>query len=755
MNTDIFISYRREGGREIARTIYLALGKLGFQNIFFDYNSLRNGVFNEQIIDAINSCKDFIIVLSDGSMDRCVNQDDWVRKEITTAISVGCNIIPVVIDGQNPTFPDEFPKNLNIIKMIQRSTLMNNEFFDDSIRKIVGRFETKPVVNNAKPADKETLEVTIYTDQTCEFRIEGERISKIRGGKFLRTSLFKPGVKYNLEFINLGNPKEKISMVYVAPKVRKTDEIQVSYSQLREKKLQSMQETISRRKLEKTQREYDKANLKLMLKEYDKCDDKSFDNMRLVMKDNLFGFLNEKGLETIPCVYEDAVHFRDGLACVCSDGKWGMIDVEGNVVSDFNSDSPTFYTNGIIIKFVDGKFGAVDKEGNIVIEFQYDELSLPNENKIHFGKKDNKYVYLKSDGEVLSSKKYEYINIHEIDLGISKSDKLHVPTLPSFVMSNKKYGMVDKHSNLVIPCIAEDISLFYVEMWGFWRNNSLDPFRDSFYTDYHEFPNLIKIKCHNKLGLIRTDGSVVVPIVYDNIKEFYHIRDHNILLEKGGKYGVCDRSGQIMIPVEYDFILDNPQRNIIACKVHQKYETFNELEISELDRFYSRNEYLDYFIKNSSCSVEVFDPHDCSLEASCKFEKGEIIDQQYYGDKSTHSRLKEFMFVLKIKARNYSIAQEIYEEKVETIPLVAYDKIEKGSDIHSIVYKDGKCGIYSNERYVNITNISYRQILYKNHYDTYYGIAYYFEFEQSVMGELLSGTIICYDDGSIDKHFDL
>lgn len=648
MNTDIFISYRREGGREIARTIYLALGKLGFQNIFFDYNSLRNGVFNEQIIDAIKSCKDFIIVLSDGSMDRCVNQDDWVRKEITTAISVGCNIIPVVIDGQNPTFPDEFPKNLNIIKMIQRSTLMNNEFFDDSIRKIVGRFETKPVVNNAKPADKETLEVTIYTDQTCEFRIEGERISKIRGGKFLRTSLFKPGVKYNLEFINLGNPKEKISMVYVAPKVRKTDEIQVSYSQLREKKLQSMQEAISRRKLEKTQREYDKANLKLMLKEYDKCDDKSFDNMRLVMKDNLFGFLNEKGLETIPCVYEDAVHFRDGLACVCSDGKWGMIDVEGNVVSDFNSDSPTFYTNGIIIKFVDGKFGAVDKEGNIVIEFQYDELSLPDENKIHYGKKDNKYVYLKSDGKVLSPRPFDEIRFKDVDLGISKSSKMSVPTLPSFVVANKKYGMVDKHSNLIIPCIAEEIELFHVMFFGF---RGLDPLDlDSIIypecRDFDKLPGLIKIKYHNKFGLIGTDGNVVVPIVYDNI---YGLPNNFvILLEKGGKRGVCDTSGKILIPVEYDFILDSHYESItLGCKVHQKYETFNKLEISELDRFYSRNEYLDYIIKNSSCSVEVFDPHDCSLEASCKFEKGEIIDQQYYGDKSTRSRLKEFMFVLR------------------------------------------------------------------------------------------------------------
>ena len=51
--TNIFISYRREDGRELARTLYLALGKLGYQNIFFDYNSMRGGTFNTQIDVAI------------------------------------------------------------------------------------------------------------------------------------------------------------------------------------------------------------------------------------------------------------------------------------------------------------------------------------------------------------------------------------------------------------------------------------------------------------------------------------------------------------------------------------------------------------------------------------------------------------------------------------------------------------------------------------------------------------------------------
>lgn len=39
---EIFISYRRDGGVDYARMIYLELKGRGY-NTFFDYNSLRDG----------------------------------------------------------------------------------------------------------------------------------------------------------------------------------------------------------------------------------------------------------------------------------------------------------------------------------------------------------------------------------------------------------------------------------------------------------------------------------------------------------------------------------------------------------------------------------------------------------------------------------------------------------------------------------------------------------------------------------------
>lgn len=58
IDIDIFISYRRVDGRDYARNIMQALKIVGYPKVFFDYNSLRDGVFNTLLL------KDQIICLS-------------------------------------------------------------------------------------------------------------------------------------------------------------------------------------------------------------------------------------------------------------------------------------------------------------------------------------------------------------------------------------------------------------------------------------------------------------------------------------------------------------------------------------------------------------------------------------------------------------------------------------------------------------------------------------------------------------------
>lgn len=132
---DVFISYRRESGTEIARALQLALKNLGYR-VFFDYSSLQDGKFNEKIFDAIQTAKYFVLILTDGALDRCANDGDWVRVEIERALSLRKPIVPVCPTGNNRTFPTTLPTSLESLRNIQISELNMETLFEESVRKI-------------------------------------------------------------------------------------------------------------------------------------------------------------------------------------------------------------------------------------------------------------------------------------------------------------------------------------------------------------------------------------------------------------------------------------------------------------------------------------------------------------------------------------------------------------------------------------------------------------------------------------------
>lgn len=111
MKYDIFISYRREGGAQFARILQLMLIQRGYK-VFLDYDELKDGIFSDKIRAAIKDAPVFMLVLSKGSMKRCVNEGDWVREEITLAMKQGKHIIPVNPDNEFDGFPENMPPNL-------------------------------------------------------------------------------------------------------------------------------------------------------------------------------------------------------------------------------------------------------------------------------------------------------------------------------------------------------------------------------------------------------------------------------------------------------------------------------------------------------------------------------------------------------------------------------------------------------------------------------------------------------------------
>ena len=135
---DVFISYRRETGRDTARTLQQALKARGY-SVFFDYDSLRDGEFNRAIYGAIENCAVFVAFLSKGSLDRCSNEGDWVRTELELALRAGKKIVLIATTETLAgwRWPDDLPESLAPLQNIQISELHMGGLFDESLDKLV------------------------------------------------------------------------------------------------------------------------------------------------------------------------------------------------------------------------------------------------------------------------------------------------------------------------------------------------------------------------------------------------------------------------------------------------------------------------------------------------------------------------------------------------------------------------------------------------------------------------------------------
>ena len=167
---DIFISYRHdsptEKGRNIptARSIKAEFEKEGLQ-VFIDQEDCTDWNFINTIIPAIHSCRNFIVMLTQNSLDNCKNVNDWVRREIMEAFISPCKIILISPDGEVPTLPKDLPAELSAIEGVEITNIgVKRKSLGTDIRYLV----EKRLFLSVKDKDKsQCVEMHIDTDCDC------------------------------------------------------------------------------------------------------------------------------------------------------------------------------------------------------------------------------------------------------------------------------------------------------------------------------------------------------------------------------------------------------------------------------------------------------------------------------------------------------------------------------------------------------------------------------------------------------------
>lgn len=139
---DVFVSYRRDKGSEVARYLAERLIKRGYR-VFLDVDSLGSGEWGKELQQRIDECPDFVAVVTDGYFVRCDNPGDVVRKEIARALETQSTVIPLFVgDGRIPT---DLPADIGGISA-HNGVRYLHEYANQAIDKVCGFLQSTPLL---------------------------------------------------------------------------------------------------------------------------------------------------------------------------------------------------------------------------------------------------------------------------------------------------------------------------------------------------------------------------------------------------------------------------------------------------------------------------------------------------------------------------------------------------------------------------------------------------------------------------------
>ncbi|KAG5675929.1 hypothetical protein PVAND_005786 [Polypedilum vanderplanki] len=113
---DVFVSYRRSNGSQLASLLKVHLQLRGF-SVFIDVERLEAGKFDNNLLQSIKQAKHFLLVLTPRALERCLDDvecKDWVHREIVAALNSNCNIIPIIDNFQWPE-AEKLPEDMRSV----------------------------------------------------------------------------------------------------------------------------------------------------------------------------------------------------------------------------------------------------------------------------------------------------------------------------------------------------------------------------------------------------------------------------------------------------------------------------------------------------------------------------------------------------------------------------------------------------------------------------------------------------------------
>jgi tetratricopeptide (TPR) repeat protein len=148
----VFISYRRTNV-SWALAIFQDL-TLHHSDVFFDYEGLASGDFEQVILENIRSRAHFLVLLTPSALERCDDPEDWLRREIEAALDCHRNIVPLFLEGfsfNTSVISDKLTGKLARLKQYNGLSIPA-EYFQEGMERLRNRFLNVPLDSVLHPA---------------------------------------------------------------------------------------------------------------------------------------------------------------------------------------------------------------------------------------------------------------------------------------------------------------------------------------------------------------------------------------------------------------------------------------------------------------------------------------------------------------------------------------------------------------------------------------------------------------------------
>lgn len=168
----VFISYRRTN-LPWALNIYQYLTNRDY-DVFFDFESIDSGDFAQIIIGNIKARAHFLVLLTPSALERSSNPDDWLRREIETALDEKRNIIPLFLENfsfGNPSVSKLLVDKLATLKNYNGVTV-HADYFQEAMERLCTRFLDVPLDAVIHPVSNAVQEV-----------VEGQKVAANRAAQ--------------------------------------------------------------------------------------------------------------------------------------------------------------------------------------------------------------------------------------------------------------------------------------------------------------------------------------------------------------------------------------------------------------------------------------------------------------------------------------------------------------------------------------------------------------------------------------------